>query len=55
MLLGLDLGTTNVKAVVTDFGGRQRGEGSCAAHLFQLGGFFFFVIIFILFSYCLLA
>ena len=38
MLLGLDLGTTNVKAVVTDFGGRQLGEGSCAVHLFQLGG-----------------
>ena len=37
MLLGLDLGTTNVKALVTDFAGRQLGEGSCAVRLFQLG------------------
>jgi len=38
MLLGLDLGTTNVKALVTDFAGRQLGEGSCAVRLFQMGG-----------------
>ena len=37
MLLGIDLGTTNVKALVTDFAGRQLGEGSCAVHLFQIG------------------
>ena len=38
MLLGLDLGTTNVKAVVTDFAGRQLSEGASAVRLFQLGG-----------------
>ena len=27
MLLGLDLGTTNIKALVTDFGGHRLGEG----------------------------
>jgi xylulokinase len=27
MLLGLDLGTTNIKALVTDFGGNRLGEG----------------------------
>jgi xylulokinase len=37
MLLGLDLGTTNVKALVTDFAGRQLGEGSSAVRLFQMG------------------
>ena len=37
MLLGLDLGTTNVKALVTDFAGRPLSEGSCAVRLFQLG------------------
>ena len=37
MLLGLDLGTTNVKALVTDFVGRQLGEGACAVRLFQMG------------------
>jgi xylulokinase len=37
MLLGLDLGTTNVKALVTDFAGRQLGEGSCAVRLFPMG------------------
>jgi len=36
MLLGLDLGTTNVKALVTDFTGRVLGEGACAVRLFQL-------------------
>ena len=37
MLLGLDLGTTNVKALVTDFAGRPLSEGSCAVRLFQKG------------------
>ena len=37
MLLGLDLGTTNVKALVTDFAGNSLGEGACAVRLFQLG------------------
>jgi xylulokinase len=37
MLLGLDLGTTNVKALVTDFVGRPVAEGSCAVRLVQLG------------------
>jgi xylulokinase len=37
MLLGLDLGTTNVKALVTDLAGRPLGEGACAVHLFQVG------------------
>jgi xylulokinase len=37
MLLGLDLGTTNVKAAVTDFAGRHLSEGACAVRLFQLG------------------
>ena len=38
MLLGLDLGTTNVKAVITDFAGRHLGEGLCPVRLFQKGG-----------------
>ena len=37
MLLGLDLGTANVKALVTDRTGRQLGEGACAVRLFQAG------------------
>ena len=37
MLLGLDLGTTNVKALVTDFAGRQLSEGACPVRLFQMG------------------
>jgi xylulokinase len=37
MLLGLDLGTANVKALVTDLTGRQLGEGSCAVRLFPMG------------------
>jgi xylulokinase len=37
MLLGLDLGTTNVKALVTDLTGRPLGEGSCAVSLFYVG------------------
>jgi xylulokinase len=37
MLLGLDLGTTNVKALVTDFAGRRLGEGACAVQLFPVG------------------
>ena len=37
MLLGLDLGTTNVKALVTDLAGRALGEGACGVRLFQLG------------------
>jgi xylulokinase len=38
MLLGLDLGTTNVKALVTDLAGRTLSEGSCALRLFRMGG-----------------
>ncbi|MEI6392455.1 MAG: FGGY-family carbohydrate kinase [Verrucomicrobiota bacterium] len=37
MLLGLDIGTTNVKALVTDFAGCQLSEGSCAVRLFPMG------------------
>lgn len=37
MLLGLDLGTTNVKALVTDFNGRRLGEGARAVQLFHVG------------------
>jgi len=37
MLLGLDLGTTNVKALVTDLTGRLLGEGSCAVRLSYVG------------------
>ena len=37
MLLGLDLGTTNVKALVTDFAGHPLSEGACAVRLFQMG------------------
>jgi len=35
MLLGVDLGTTNVKALVTDPGGRPHGEGTCGVQLFR--------------------
>lgn len=37
MLLGLDLGTTNVKALVTDLAGRALGNGSCAIRLEPVG------------------
>src|SRR5512142_918679 len=37
MLLGLDLGTTNVKALVTDSAGRRLGEGACGVRLYQAG------------------
>jgi sugar (pentulose or hexulose) kinase len=37
MLLGLDLGTTNVKALVTDTKGKRLAEASRAVRLFQLG------------------
>src|ERR1019366_8399574 len=37
MLLGLDLGTTNVKALVTDFAGRHLSEGGCPVRLFEMG------------------
>ncbi len=37
MFLGLDLGTTNVKALVTDSKGRRLGEGSRAVQLFHVG------------------
>lgn len=37
MLLGLDLGTTNVKALVTDAAGRHLSEGACPVRLFQMG------------------
>jgi xylulokinase len=36
MLLGLDLGTTNVKALVTDVEGKPLGRGSCPVQLFRL-------------------
>ncbi|MGA2866594.1 MAG: FGGY-family carbohydrate kinase [Verrucomicrobiota bacterium] len=36
MLLGLDLGTTNVKALVTDRAGRAVARGSCPVQLFRL-------------------
>ena len=35
--LGLDLGTTNVKALVIDERGRSRGEGACGIHLTPVG------------------
>lgn len=38
MLLALDLGTTNVKAFVTDLRGRPLARGSCAVQLFRLPG-----------------
>ena len=38
MLLALDLGTTNVKALVTDLTGRPLGEGACPVRVFHLGG-----------------
>ncbi len=37
MLLGLDLGTTNVKALVTDRAGRPLARGSSPVRLFHLG------------------
>jgi xylulokinase len=37
MLLGLDLGTTNVKAVVTDLNGQIRGQASLPVALFHVG------------------
>lgn len=37
MLLGLDLGTTNVKAVVTDLDGRICGQASTPVTLFHVG------------------
>ncbi len=37
MLLGLDLGTTNVKALVTDFAGRRVASGSCPVQLMFAG------------------
>jgi xylulokinase len=36
MLLGLDLGTTNVKALVTDRSGRQLAKAACPVRLFRL-------------------
>jgi xylulokinase len=36
MLLGLDLGTTNVKAVVTDRHGQPQSRGACPVKLFRL-------------------
>ena len=38
MLLALDLGTSHVKALVTDAGGRPLGRGSCPVPLFRLPG-----------------
>ncbi len=35
MLLGLDLGTTNVKALVTDWGGKPLSRGACPVQLFR--------------------
>ena len=37
MFLGLDLGTSNVKALVTDSAGRPLAEGSCPVQLFHVG------------------
>ena len=37
MLLGLDLGTTNVKALVTDFAGRTLSEGASPVRLCPMG------------------
>ncbi|MBI4325882.1 MAG: FGGY-family carbohydrate kinase [Chloroflexi bacterium] len=37
MLLGLDLGTTNVKAAVTDLEGRMLGHSSVPVQLFHIG------------------
>jgi xylulokinase len=37
MVLGLDLGTTNVKALVADAEGRPVSRGSCPVQLFRLG------------------
>ncbi len=37
MFLGLDLGTTNVKALVTDSNGRRLGESSRVVQLFHVG------------------
>lgn len=38
MLLALDLGTSHVKALVTDVGGQPLGRGSCPVQLFRLPG-----------------
>lgn len=37
LLLGLDLGTTNVKALVTDRAGRPLAHGACPVRLFHVG------------------
>ena len=37
MLLGLDLGTTNVKALVTDRAGRSLAHGACPVRSFHVG------------------
>lgn len=37
LYLGLDLGTTNVKALVIDAQGQPRGEGACGIHLTPVG------------------
>ena len=37
MLLGLDLGTTNVKTLVTNSDGRSLAQGSCPVQLFHVG------------------
>ena len=37
MFLGLDLGTTNIKALVADERGRALGQASCAVQLFDAG------------------
>lgn len=37
MLLGLDLGTTNVKALVTDSAGKTLAQASCPVELFHIG------------------
>src|SRR4030095_16792672 len=36
MLLGLDIGTTNVKALVTGLTGKPLARGSCPVQLFRL-------------------
>ncbi len=37
MILGLDLGTTNIKALVTDFSGERLAQGSCPVQLLLQG------------------
>ncbi len=37
MLFGLDLGTTNVKALVTDSAGKTLAQASCPVELFHVG------------------